>query len=120
MAEVSNPFIIIRTMLKIAGKKETKLYAVNELVFATIFLTARVGLTPLAGLWLLEGDNCIMTDKLGTLIVLYIQNFWSYKILYNIAEKVKNVYAVTESKDKEIPSWVTNVYNFFWAINFNK
>lgn len=89
MAELSNPFLLLRTGLKIIGKKHTKLYEINEIVFASVFLILRVILTPLVLIPLYEGDNILAVDKLGTSIIFYIQLFWAYKILFNIGDKLK-------------------------------
>jgi hypothetical protein len=56
MAELSNPFLVIRTALKISGNKDTKMYLYNEIVFAFVFLLIRMFLTPVIALFLLEGD----------------------------------------------------------------
>lgn len=72
MAEVSNPFLIFRTVLKIVGMKETKIYDVNDIIFATVFLIVRMFMTPFALIYLFEGVNILFADKLGISFVLYI------------------------------------------------
>lgn len=106
MAEVSNPFLIFRTVLKIIGKKDSKIYEVNDIIFATVFLFARMILTPMVLIYMYEGLNVLFAAKIGISIVLYIQLFWCYRILYLIAEKVKNGYA----KESNEPLWVKTFY----------
>lgn len=81
LAEVSNPFLILRTMLKILGKKKTTLYQVNEVIFASIFLFARVILTPIFLVYMFEAYNVLYSIKLGVSFVLFVQLFWSYRII---------------------------------------
>ena len=92
MAEISNPFLIIRTILKIRGMKDSKFYEVNDIIFATVFLFVRMLLTPLAMIYMYEGRNVLTAAKFGIQFVLYIQLFWCYRILFLVAEKVKNGY----------------------------
>ena len=72
MAESSNPFIIIRTMLKIRGQRDSKFYRINELVFAGIFIFVRMFLTPLAMIYIYEGDKVIYGSKFGIAFVLFV------------------------------------------------
>ena len=88
MAEISNPFLIFRTVLKITGMKDTTIYAVNDIIFASVFLFVRMLLTPLALVYMYEGSKVLFAAKIGISFVLYIQLFWCYRILYLILEKV--------------------------------
>ena len=56
MAELTNPFLILRTALKISGKKDTRIYEINEYFFAGGFLLIRMILTPVVTIMLYEGD----------------------------------------------------------------
>jgi TLC domain len=82
LAEVSNPFMIMRMILKILKKKDTVFYKVNEFIFAGIFLIARVLLTPFFMIYMFEGENILYSIKLGVSFILYVQLFWAYRILY--------------------------------------
>ena len=119
VAEISNPFLILRTVLKICGMKDTSLYAINDIVFATVFLFARMLVTPLLLIYMLEGNNILVADKVGTSLILYIQLFWCYRIIYLIMEKVRDGY-----KDKagnyNAPFLVDSVYNVFRNITSDK
>jgi hypothetical protein len=86
LAEVSNPFLILRTILKILGKKSTTLSKVNNVVFAVIFIFARVILTPLFLIYMYEGHNVLYSIKLGVSFILYVQLFWAYRIIQLIFE----------------------------------
>lgn len=92
LAEVSNPFLIFRTLLKILGKKDTKFYRVNDIVFAVVFITARVLVTPLLMVYIYEGENILYSVKLGISLVLYVQLFWAYRIIELIFETIVNSY----------------------------
>ncbi|CDW77088.1 transmembrane protein [Stylonychia lemnae] len=92
ITEISNPFLIIRTVLKICGMKETMIYAVNDMIFATIFLFFRMIVTPCALIYMFEGHNILAADKVGTAAILFIQLFWCYRILYLIMEKIRENY----------------------------
>ena len=72
MAESSNPFIIIRTMLKIKDMRDTRFYRINEIIFAGIFITVRMFLTPLVLVYIYEADKVIYGTKFGIAFVLYV------------------------------------------------
>jgi len=78
MAESSNPSLIMRSILKINGKKNTSIYKINELIFAAIYLPVRMILTPIALIYMYEADQVIYGTKFGVTFVLYIQLFWCY------------------------------------------
>jgi uncharacterized membrane protein len=92
MAELSNPFLIIRTALKIRKEKNSTFYAVNDIIFAVVFLIVRVILTPIMMISFYEAENCIYSTKLLTALVFFVQMFWAYRILQLICEKVKSSY----------------------------
>ncbi len=112
MAEVSNPFIIIRTILKIRNMKDSTFYAVNDMMFASVFLFVRMWLTPLAMIYMFEGRNVLAAAKFGIQFVLYIQLFWCYRILFLLAEKIKGGY---KGENNE-PLWVKTFYEIFRSL----
>ena len=123
MAESSNPFLIMRSMLKIAGKRNTQAYKINEQVFVAIYLPVRMIITPLALIYIYEGDQVIYGTKFGVTFVLYIQLFWCYKVLHMAAgtyrdavpknQAIKAFYKFTDvlAKDKRVLK-VLSVANF--------
>jgi hypothetical protein len=115
MAEVSNPFLIIRTIMKIRGNKDSKFYAVNDLIFANVFLFVRMLLTPIAMIYMYEGRNVLTAAKFGIQFVLFIQLFWCYRILFLIAERIKSKYATKDQDNKE-PIWVKTFYEIFRSL----
>jgi len=120
MAEISNPFLIIRTILKIRGMKDSKFYEVNDIIFATVFLFVRMLLTPLAMIYMYEGRNVLTAAKFGIQFVLYIQLFWCYRILFLVAEKVKNGYKAKCHDHNEEPLWVKTFYEIFRSLTQDK
>ena len=97
MAESSNPFLIMRSMLKIAGKRNTQAYKINELVFVAIYLPVRMVITPLALIYMYEGDQVIYGTKFGVTFVLYIQLFWCYKVLHMAAGSLRDAVPKNQS-----------------------
>lgn len=95
-AELSNPFLICRTVLRILGKKDTMLYKVNDIIFATVFILIRVFLTPVVLVYILEGHNVLYSLKLGTIAVFFVQLFWAYRIIYLILEMIRDPYVKKE------------------------
>ena len=81
LAEVSNPSLILRTMLRISGQRNSKLYKINEVVFAVIFILARFFLTPLFAIYMFEAENVLYSVKFGVIFILYVQMFWCYRII---------------------------------------
>lgn len=118
MAEISNPFLIFRTVLKIVGMRESTIYAVNDIVFATVFILVRMFMTPLVLVYMYEGTKVLFAAKIGISFVLYIQLFWCYRILYLIFEKVKNGY--TDKSGDNSPLWVTLGYTLFRNLSNDK
>ncbi len=96
MAELSNPFLILRTALKISGRKDSKIYTINEIVFAVVFIFIRMFCTPVVGIMLFEGDRVLAEAKIGICLIYYIQLFWCYKILFSIGQKLVEVYGSLE------------------------
>jgi hypothetical protein len=72
VAEVSNPFLICRTVLRIIGKKDTTLYKVNEVLFAAVFIIMRAIVTPMFLIYMYEAHNVLYSIKLGISFILYI------------------------------------------------
>jgi len=116
LAEVSNPFLIFRTILKLLKKQDTTLYSVNNTIFAAVFLIARVALTPLFLIYMFEGHNVLYSIKLGVSFILYVQLFWAYRILYLIFEGAREPYA---KKDKKAPQWIEYCFKVTEAIQYN-
>ncbi|CDW75199.1 transmembrane protein [Stylonychia lemnae] len=118
-AEISNPFLILRTVLKISGMKETTLYAVNDVIFATTFLFLRMIVTPCILVYMLEGHNILVADKVGTAFILFIQLFWCYRIIYLILEKIRE-----SSKDKSgtynEPQLVKVLFSIFKSLCYDR
>ena len=81
MAEVSNPFLIVRTILKIKGARNGTLYKINEFLFAIIFIPVRMVITPLALIYVYEADQVIYGTKFGVAFVLFVQLIWGYQIM---------------------------------------
>ena len=116
LAELSNPFLIIRTMMRINGTKGSTLYKYNEICFAVVFLIIRNFVTPVWMIAVYEADNCIYTTKLCVSAVLYIQLFWCYKIWVMVLEKLKTI---NEENKKETPAFLLRLCDFFKSVNKN-
>ena len=116
LAEVSNPFLIMRNCLKLLKKTDTTLYKVNEVIFASVFLFARVLLTPFFVVYMFEGHNVLYSIKLGASIVLYVQLFWAYRILYLIFKGAREPYV---KKDKKAPKWIEISFGVMEAVQNN-
>jgi hypothetical protein len=99
MAEVSNPFLIFRTVLKITGLRDSKIYEINDIIFASTFIVVRMFLTPLVMIYMYEGTKVLVASKIGISFVLYIQLFWCNRIIYLIAEKIKKSYEGKAGKE---------------------
>ena len=72
VAELSNPFLIIRTIYKIKKVRGSWLYDLNERVFAGSFLLMRLVATPILLVFIYEADNCIYSTKLCISLVMYL------------------------------------------------
>ena len=88
VAELSNPFITLRTMLKIANKKGA-FYELMEYAFAISFLLMRMFATPVMLIWIYEAENVLYSTKCCISLVLFLQLFWCYRIIELICVKVK-------------------------------
>jgi hypothetical protein len=99
------------------GKKSTKLYQINEILFAAIFILARGFATPLFLVYMWEGSNILYSIKLGICFILYVQLFWCYRITYVILEGIRAPYV---SKDKKAPSLVEFGFNIMSAVQDNR
>jgi len=76
MAEISNPFLIIRTVLKLMKMKNTSYYFINDIIFAVVFIIMRAFCTPVVMIMFYEAENCIYSTKICVGLVLFIQMFW--------------------------------------------
>ena len=117
MAELSNPFLICRTVLRILGKKDTTLYKVNDIIFAIVFIVMRVILTPIFVVYMFEGHNVLYSIKLGVSFVLFVQLFWAYRIIYLIIEMIREPYV---KKDKQVPLLVEMGYQLMHKVEKDK
>jgi hypothetical protein len=117
LAELSNPFLICRTVLRILGKKETTLYKVNELLFAAVFIIMRVIFTPMFLIYMFEGHNVLYSIKLGVSFILYVQLFWAYRIIYLIFEMLREPYA---KKEKDAPILIELGYQTMLKVEKDK
>jgi hypothetical protein len=73
--------LIYRTILRIQGKKDTSAFRINEYVFASVFILARVILTPMFLVYMYEGYNVLYSIKLGVSLILFVQLMWAYRII---------------------------------------
>jgi hypothetical protein len=73
VAEISNPFLITRTMLKIVKKDSGLIFDIAEYGFAVSFLFCRSILTHWLVYRIYEGDNVIVTSKVCVSFVNFIQ-----------------------------------------------
>jgi len=110
IAEISNPFIVMRTMLKITGRKNTKAYEIFQLLFAGTFLPLRMIVTPIWMIFVYEAENCIIVTKLCVSLVYFIQQFWCMRILQLVGERIKESY---KKKDAPLPKWAQAYTTFF-------
>lgn len=117
VAELSNPFIIVRTMLKIMNKKDSPLYAACEVLFAAVFILMRLVVTPFLLIAIYEGDNVIYSTKMCISFVQFIQLFWGYRVLLMVFDKVKSIY---ESKGKIMPYGYMMIHNFIKSLLTNR
>jgi len=121
LAEVSNPFLIIRTICKLSNNTKNRWYPINDILFAVVFLIVRVVLAPFTLVYLFEGDNILFTSKVGYVFIILISFIWAFTILYNIALVVKAAFETKETKDKgQVPGPVMAFYNATNAIENHK
>ena len=106
LAETSNPFLIYRTILRIQGKKGTTFYRINDIIFAAIFIIARIILTPMFLVYMFEGSRILYSIKLGVSIILFVQLIWGYRIIELVMEAIREGY---EKKNKEAPALVVGL-----------
>lgn len=108
--------------MKIAKKTDTWYYAINERLFAGVFIVVRMCLAPFLLLYIYEGDNILFSSKLGFVFVIFISFFWGFKILLNVAVVVKEAFETRETKkDKNtVPFAVQMLYDITYAVDTNK
>ncbi len=104
-------------MLRILGKKESTLYKVNELLFASMFIIMRVIFTPMFLIYMFEGHNVLYSIKLGICFILYVQLFWAYRIIYLIFEMFREPYV---KKEKKAPALVELGYQIMLKVEKDK
>jgi len=121
LAEVTNPFLILRTVWKITGNTNTWYYNLNDKIFAASFILVRMVLSQFGLIYIFEGDNVLFVSKIGFLFIIYISFLWGFVILYNIAVVVKGAFETVETKDKgQIPVVVLAFYDFTYNIEHDK
>jgi hypothetical protein len=83
VAELSNPFVIIRSVLKIRKMSEAypNFYSINENIFGASFVFLRLFVTPVLVVLWYEAENCIYSTKILISFTLFIQLFWVYRII---------------------------------------
>jgi hypothetical protein len=113
-AEASNPFLVVRTTLRIIGQKNTALYAKNEYLFAAVFILIRVILCPYILIAIYESPSTTYTGKLSCSLVLFVSLLWAYKIFRGIFEKIKKAY---EEKGAKMPPTLQRLYKYVQFIN---
>lgn len=91
-AEISNPFLMVRFILKIAKKKNLWIYGINEKLFAVTFIGARMVMAPVLIIYTYEGTSILFATKIGLSSILFVSSLWGFTILYNVAVVVKEVY----------------------------
>ena len=72
VAEMSNPFLIIRTLYKIKKIRTGWFYDLNERLFAGTFLLMRLVVTPYLLVLVYESENCVYAGKLCISLVQYL------------------------------------------------
>ena len=100
LAEVTNPFLIMRTVWKITGNTSTWYYSLNDRLFAGSFIIVRMVWSPFVLIYIFEGDNVLFANKIGFVFIIYISYLWGFVVLYNIAVVVKESFQAFETKDK--------------------
>jgi len=65
------------------------LYKVNDIIFAIVFILMRVILTPIFLVYMFEGHNVLYSIKIGICVILFVQLFWAYRIIYLILEMIR-------------------------------
>jgi hypothetical protein len=104
-------------MLKIRGQRGSTLYAINELIFAFVFLLCRVILTPLFLIYMFEAENVLYSIKMGVTIILFVQLFWAYRIIEMIFEAIREPYI---KKEKKAPAWAEFGHKVMKAVQHDK
>ena len=72
VAEMSNPFLIIRTILKIMNKKDSIIYVASEVLFAGVFILMRLIVTPWLLIALYEAENVVYSTKLSISLIQFV------------------------------------------------
>ena len=93
--------------------KDTKLYMINDITFAVIFIIARVFLTPLFMVYMYEGENILYSIKLGVSFILFVQLFWAYRIIQLVFETLIEPY---KKKEKKPPAFYVMGHNLMTKI----
>ena len=88
LAEFSNIFLKLRALMKFYNLKNNKLYFINELIFAIVFLLLRIVIGPLYTFsWIFHPKTPLVTVSFGTLLNL-VSVIWISEILVIICLKL--------------------------------
>lgn len=87
LGEISNPFLIARTLLKLSGRKETTFYTVMEAIFAATWLAVRLILAPLIYAYYVGFESIPLFQKLGVSSIIFVSCHWNIQILSMMFKK---------------------------------
>lgn len=88
LAELSGPFLMMRSILPTIVQKGSLLITINDGLFAFFFILNRIVLAPILIIPFYEADNVLYQLKVSISLLVLISSFWMYQILYSISELV--------------------------------
>lgn len=94
-----------------------KLYFINDVIFAMVFITARVILTPVFMVYMYEAENVLYTIKVGISLILFVQLIWAYRIIELVFETINSRYV---NKGETPPALVSFGLSTSGAVQRNK
>lgn len=92
LGEISNPCLILRTILKSLRMTNSNYYTIIEGSFAVSFLLIRVAIAPIWMEYVFRAENCPFGHKLGLWVVYTISMSWNTKILGIFFKRYKEVF----------------------------
>ena len=98
LMEVSNPSLHLRTLLLEMGLKNTTLFSLNNLTFASVFLACRIVVGPPL-VW--KTIACPTNDlivKLGGFGILAVSIMWGWRIVAMFVKEAKKLLGAGETK----------------------
>lgn len=110
LGELSNPCLILRTILKSLRLSNTLYFTYIEGWFAISFLLIRVLVAPFWIDMILQAENCPFGHKLGVSIVFTISMGWNTKILAIVFKRYKQLFG-------RPPYFLQQLENFFAKID---